>query len=372
MKKEKIKGELFKLKRLLFCFLFVCIAGTFFSFGEVSAADSMMSFLEKLFVLNGSKQAIVVSTDYEGNYKAAVDAYERKPEGWVKSFDTMEAVVGKNGFSTNKIEGDGKAPAGIFRIGHAFGIPYGASITKLPYRKVTENDYWIDDITSVQYNNWVEYKGNPNDKWKSFERLNITPYKYSIVIEYNMNPVIAGKGSAIFLHIWKDSNSGTSGCTAVSEDNMLKLLKWLDPKSNPVIIQGTGAMIKEMMNNADETVLYPVKVKVNGKEVDFDVHPRIVDGRTLVPVRAIFEEMGAKVSWDEKEHTVTITRGSSKVVLKIGSKTAFIDNQEVELDVPASIINGRTLVPVRFIAEGLRFNVGWDGGSRTVTIDEDA
>lgn len=68
---------------------------------------------------------------------------------------------------------------------------------------------------------------------------------------------------------------------------MIKILKWLDPASNPIIIQGTDAMIKGMMDNADETILYPVKVKVKGNEVDFDVYPRIVDGRTLVPVRAI-------------------------------------------------------------------------------------
>ena len=359
------------MKKLLFCLLSVFFAGIFFCYGEVMTADNMTSFLEKLFVLNGSKQVMVVSTHKEGEYKATVYAYERKPEGWVKSFDKMEAVIGKNGFSTNKIEGDGKAPAGIFRIGHAFGISYGASITKLPYRKVTDNDYWIDDITSADYNTWVEYSGNPNDRWKSFERLNISLYKYAVVIEYNMNPVIAGKGSAIFLHIWKNSSSGTSGCTAVSENNMIKILKWLDPASNPIIIQGTDAMIKGMMDNADETILYPVKVKVKGNEVDFDVYPRIVDGRTLVPVRAIFEKIGAKVSWDEKEQIVKITRGSTEVVLRIGSKAAFVDDKKVELDVPASIIKGRTLVPVRFIAEGLGFKVGWDGGSRTVTIDED-
>ena len=89
------------------------------------------------------------------------------------------------------------------------------------------------------------YKGkNPYEKWKSFERMNHELYKYGAVINYNRNPIIKGKGSAIFLHIWRGENKPTAGCTATSEKNVLSLLKWMDPEKNPHIIMGTYEFVE--------------------------------------------------------------------------------------------------------------------------------
>ena len=63
-------------------------------------------------------------------------------------------------------------------------------------------------------------------------------YKYGIVIEYNTDPVIKGNGSAIFLHIWKNESIPTAGCVAVSEENLIKIIEWLDPVASPLIITG--------------------------------------------------------------------------------------------------------------------------------------
>ena len=69
----------------------------------------------------------------------------------------------------------------------------------LYHTKTTNNDYWIDDVSFPDYNKWVTYEGNPDEKWNSYERLRISDYKYAVVINYNTSNIQPGKGSAIFL-----------------------------------------------------------------------------------------------------------------------------------------------------------------------------
>jgi hypothetical protein len=88
----------------------------------------------------------------------------------------------------------------------------------------------------------------------------------------------------------------------------------------------------------------------------------------MVPMRAIFEELGATVDWDGATQTVTGIRGNTTVVMRINERVMYVDGREVTIDVPPSLINGRTLVPVRVIAEGLGMGVVWDAASRTVII----
>lgn len=114
-----------------------------------------------------------------------------------------------------------------------------------------------------------------------------------------------------------------------------------------------------------------IRVVINGKEQNYDVMPVIVDGRTLVPMRAIFESLGAKVGWIDHSKTVTGTRNNKTIKLKIDDYMAYINGQETILDVPATIINGRTMVPVRFISEMLGERVEWDGTTKTVKIESD-
>jgi len=111
-----------------------------------------------------------------------------------------------------------------------------------------------------------------------------------------------------------------------------------------------------------------ISVKLNGSQLSFDVPPTLDNGRTLVPLRAIFEAIGADVKWDGDTQTVTATKDGTVVALTIGSKTAYKNNGPVELDVPGKIINQRTLVPLRFVGEAFGSNVVWDGNTRTITI----
>lgn len=111
-----------------------------------------------------------------------------------------------------------------------------------------------------------------------------------------------------------------------------------------------------------------IQVEVNGKAVIFDVPPTLVQGRTLVPLRGIFEALGVTPEWDNTTQTVSAQHGSRTISLKIGEKSALVNGQRISLDVPGQILRGRTLVPGRFIAESLGAQVGWDAATNTVRI----
>jgi spore germination protein YaaH len=111
-----------------------------------------------------------------------------------------------------------------------------------------------------------------------------------------------------------------------------------------------------------------IKVTIDGEEIVFDVPPTIVNGRTLIPVRAIFETLGAKVEWDNETFTVTGTKGDISINLQINNTNALVNDKIIKLDVPATVINGRTLVPARFVADSFGAEVDWDSKTSTVII----
>ncbi len=111
-----------------------------------------------------------------------------------------------------------------------------------------------------------------------------------------------------------------------------------------------------------------LKVAVNGERLDFDVNPVKIDDRVLVPMRGIFEHLGAQIAWDDASQTVTGTLGEKTVVLPIGSDSATVNGSVVALDVPAQLVDGRTMVPVRFISESLGAEVLWDEEQQAVFV----
>ena len=112
-----------------------------------------------------------------------------------------------------------------------------------------------------------------------------------------------------------------------------------------------------------------IKVIVNGNALVMDQNPIIVEGRTLVPLRAIFEALGAKVGWDDESKCATGILNDKTVSLTINNTVAKVNGSDVTLDVPAQIVNSRTLVPVRFISESLGADVDWNGDTKTVTVE---
>jgi L,D-peptidoglycan transpeptidase YkuD (ErfK/YbiS/YcfS/YnhG family) len=142
-----------------------------------------------------------------------------------------------------KVEGDSKAPAGVFRLGPAFGYdPQPPAGTSISYRCISKNDYYVDDVQSDDYNRWVRLDGKaetPRQKWNSWEEMKRADrlYELGAVVEHNAAPVVKGKGSAIFLHVWQARGVPTAGCTAMAKDDLAILIRWLKPVKHPCLIQ---------------------------------------------------------------------------------------------------------------------------------------
>lgn len=111
-----------------------------------------------------------------------------------------------------------------------------------------------------------------------------------------------------------------------------------------------------------------ITVTIDGRFVNFDVPPQKIDGRVMVPLRQIFEGLGAKVGWDEKTQTVTGSKDDTSVILVLNEKNATVNGKTVTLDAPSTKIKGRTFVPARFVAEGLDADVKWDNDMQQVII----
>ena len=205
-----------------------------------------------------SLQAVVVTTkgwdDVNGN--AAI--YERKdPKAdWKRVGDRFPVVVGRNGLAWAdslsgekemtkiKQEGDGNAPAGLFPLISAFGTSTKPEMVSLPYTKLDKHTECVDDVRSSHYNRIVNRMHVGNFDWKSSEKMLDVGDEYGlgVFVAYNTYPVERGRGSCIFLHVWKDPNSGTSGCTAMERTNLERIVAWLQPSKVPYLIQMPGDM----------------------------------------------------------------------------------------------------------------------------------
>lgn len=111
-----------------------------------------------------------------------------------------------------------------------------------------------------------------------------------------------------------------------------------------------------------------IKVFINGVEMVADVPPLLDNDRTLVPMRAIGERLGCTVDYDAASKKITLNGRGQSVVLTVNQKQAYINGVESLLDVPAKVVNGRTLVPLRFVGQSLNATVDWNGATQTVTI----
>ena len=130
---------------------------------------------------------------------------------------------------------EGCQARGVFPLKLVFG--YAETVnTRMPYRQATAEDAWIDESSSPRYNQWV--RGIPAKESHEKMRRDDHLYRLGVVVGYNTDPVVAGLGSAIFLHIWKGPGQPTAGCVAMAESDMERIVAWLDPAKMPQIILG--------------------------------------------------------------------------------------------------------------------------------------
>jgi D-alanyl-D-alanine dipeptidase len=206
-----------------------------------------------------SLQTLVVTTSEWDAVQGTARLYERKnsKSQWNPVGDAFPIVVGRSGLAMDeslvndvmrtsqltvkpvvKHEGDGRSPAGLFPLTFAFGSKTSPA-TKLAYTDLKEFTECVDDVNSNYYNTVVDRLQVGNYDWKSSEKMLAVgeAYERGVFVAYNAFPPQKGNGSCIFLHIWKDANSGTSGCTAMKRSDIETLLARLDPAKNPYLVQ---------------------------------------------------------------------------------------------------------------------------------------
>lgn len=199
-------------------------------------------------------QLMVVTTPGWDAVDGQLQRYERNNihQPWHPVGHAIPVVVGKHGMGWGigvtpntpatadpiKQEGDGRAPAGIFELGTAFGYaPQLLPGANLHYTPLTATTECVDDPASTHYNRLVERDLSAD--WNSSEHMRSAgiAYQWGIVVNHNTNPPKPGDGSCIFLHIWSGVGHGTAGCTAMPQPDIEALLTWLDPERHPLLVQ---------------------------------------------------------------------------------------------------------------------------------------
>ena len=202
-----------------------------------------------------SRQVVLVTTRGWDDVPGTLRRFERggvKGE-WSRVGEGVPVAVGRRGLGwgvglvetgaeagPRKREGDGKAPAGVFALGSAFGfVPRAeAAWLRVPYIPLTSSVECVDDAASRHYNLIVDRLAAGDFDWNSSERMrSVELYRWGLVVRHNAAPTVAGRGSCIFLHVWAGPGKGTAGCTAMEESNLTELLRWLDQKKVPLLVQ---------------------------------------------------------------------------------------------------------------------------------------
>ena len=200
------------------------------------------------------RQLVVVTTSDWNAISGIMRRYTRESatSAWRSDGAAVPVVVGRTGLAwgddalgasdgnPRKHEGDGRAPAGMFPLDTAFGFlgHADASWVRLPYVTLRDDSECVDDSASAYYNTVVNRSAVPRVDWTSAERMrHIDQYRLGVIVGYNARPPRHGLGSCIFLHIWADATTPTSGCTAFPAADVESLVRWLDPRRRPMLVQ---------------------------------------------------------------------------------------------------------------------------------------
>jgi len=182
-----------------------------------------------------TNQIITVVSTGGGNAKIE---YWKKSSGFWKKDMSTNGFVGQQGVTSNKKEGDRKAPTGSFKIPFAFGTEN--PITKMSFRPITRNSYWISNVNDRQYNTWQEKSSSSSADEHLIKYA--SQYKYAMAIDYNMNNPVRGDGSAIFLHV--SNGTPTLGCVSIPESNMRYLMQELGSNARIIITDSESNIAK--------------------------------------------------------------------------------------------------------------------------------
>lgn len=215
-------------------------------------------------------------------------------------------------------------------------------------------------------------KKNNSDLTKVVQERPITCYykaKGDIYVEMqsdNSNTFRISRDGVYSVDIAIPEYSGNiSGSEYVNSCNLWKdkLVLWTRKR----LVEYDMADIEDVLN--EKCPSDTPYIEFDGNILGFDVPPIIEDGSTLVPMRFLFEQMGADVEWDSETQTATATIENKAVTFSIDNVNARINNKPAKMDVPARLVNGKTMVPLRFLSENMGYDVDWDADSRTAIVN---
>ena len=193
-----------------------------------------------------SGQLVTVEAATSRATYATARAWARVDGCWTRAGGPYTARVGRNGIRTKKREGDGATPAGTFPIGvRMYGNSPSPGVS-YPYVRLRCGDWWVEDSNSPAYNTFQRVGCGRKPPFKvTTPDLSTSPraYAHLAVIEYNMHPVVPGRGSGIFLHV--QIGKATSGCVSLRRPALLHLLRWFDLDTLPQIAIGTTGSLRQ-------------------------------------------------------------------------------------------------------------------------------
>ena len=213
----------------------------------------------RLTVMSASDQLVLGVTESWDSTRVTLLRFERKKNGWVRTGAPIPARLGPAGLAwgiglsgpgvigagdarigPKKTEGDGRAPAGVFALGPVFGYD-GTWVdrTDMPFVRVGPNDLFVEDPKSPLYNTHVRLDHLPLTDWEKREQMkqNDDAHRLKVFVRHNADPPVAGKGSAVFLHVWRnDGSATTTGCTAMEYPAIRDIVRWLRPDAQPVYV----------------------------------------------------------------------------------------------------------------------------------------
>jgi L,D-peptidoglycan transpeptidase YkuD (ErfK/YbiS/YcfS/YnhG family) len=212
------------------------------------AAECTANVPSRLRTVGNAAQLITVQAPSYRTTGAALRLWQRGRDGcWRPVAGPWTARVGWNGLADRRREGDGTTPTGVFTLGRTM---YGNAANpgvRYRYRRLRCGDWWNEDPRSPTYNTFQHvpcgtrppFRTTTPGLWQ--ER---TAYRHFVVVEFNMRPVVPGRGSGIFLHA--KTGSSTNGCISLPAARLVQALRWLDPAKRPRIVIGTAATFRRL------------------------------------------------------------------------------------------------------------------------------
>ncbi len=235
-------------------------------------------------------------------------------------------------------------------------------------------EYVTDKVFLLDVKQWINITENEEILGESFNIFKSddlfgkryiglrTPYGWRYI--YSGHGESNPSGESIMFPFFEEySNSWKTWIVKAGNEAIISPAFYLD-ESAAQILSGSGTEEDPYVVDGKQIGVY-----VNGTELTLDVPPMLENDRTLVPMRAIFEALGAEVSWYPEDRTIVAVRGGTTVFMQVNDWYMSVNDEWIALDAPPRIVNDRTLIPLRAVAEALGAQVGWDEEMQVVTVE---